>query len=549
MKLVWHIVKKDFRRLAVPLALWAVLLVARGEVGAHLLRGQGLDPGRLFFYWWTASTMLLWLDTVVCVVLVASLVHEDTLVGTGIGWATRPISGGRLLAAKLLGAVLMFGVLPMLVAVRWWLVCGYGAAEMARAALAIADAQFVTVFGALLLAVLTKNMNHFLAWLLGFGLASIAWVFVLSRVVKGLEVELTRGANETRVVFFLALVSIGGALTIAVQFLTRQREQALRVVAVTVGLLAIIFISGGDFSGRWAHAPRSSLLAHGITVAVENPRIERQGAMDFVVRGVPENRGVMASAEHVWRWSDGAIAAASSGVSTGSWPGNAKGRFTGPHDGNIDEWMMQALVAYVPKDGEVPDASIVPVKFLLWADKAARLRTEPASYTGELHVAFLRPTLEFELPVREGEQRKHAGASVRIERAAWSEGQWRVTLVESRPAGLNDGRARLSVATLVANETQPATGFVLVNRARGEAVKLAPGGMPPAKLVIGTQELSWLTWQCELPGEKSADQPDAPPAWLQGATLVVVRYPEAARFDREVKIKNFGAPAEGAAAK
>lgn len=543
MSLVWHIVQKDFRRLAAPLALWALLLVFRGEVGAHVLLGEGLELGRLY-YWTIANLVLLWLDAAVCVLLVAALVHEDTLVGPGSTWVTRPISGGRLLTAKLISAVLMFGVLPMVIALRWWLVCGYGGAELARAALALADIQSATVFAALLLAVLTRNVNEFLGWALGLGLALIAWVFVGSVVVKGTEMEVTRGMNETRVVLFLTLVATGGALVIALQYLTRRRGRAVQVALATAAAVLIVSASGWDWSIWWARPPRTSPLARGITITVEHPKIDRRAELDFVLHGVPRDFGVWASADHVFRWNDGALAAARSDWGTGSWPGSAEWHSLRPHAGTNNDMMMQAYAAYGPKRATAPDESVVPMMFLLWADKADRLRTEPATYTGELHVSLRRPALEFELPLRVGAKGEQNGASVRIDHVDWREGQWRVTLVQSRPKWLTYGKNRPSVATLLTSEGDPTTGFVLMNRARGEAIQLAGGRLLQARLYVGLQELEWSTLECGVPRDPAAENSDAPPAWLKDATLAVVRYHEEAVFDRTVKIEKFGTAEE-----
>ena len=118
MKITWHIVKKDFRRLQVPLVFWALLLVAQILIGVRLLHGDGDNLewfGRLGLY----GNLFFALDLIVTYVLVAMLIHDDPLVGSRVFWLTRPISGARLLGAKLLGIVLMFGVLPVLIWLPW----------------------------------------------------------------------------------------------------------------------------------------------------------------------------------------------------------------------------------------------------------------------------------------------------------------------------------------------------------------------------------------------------------------------------------------------
>lgn len=417
MRLVWHIVKKDFRRLWAPLSAWALLLAARGEVGVRVLRGDGM-AGDGMFYFRIANTTLLWLDAVVCVLLIAALVHEDALVGSRTFWVTRPIGGGRLLAAKLVGAALMFGAVPMVVAVRWWVACGYGGAEMARAALAVADAQAGIVFGALTLAALTKTMSQFLGWALGLGGAAIGWGLAATAIAELTHPEVTRGVIETRGVLMMGALLVGGASVIGAQFFTRRREWAIRVAVATVGLLAGIQASGWDFSKGWARVAESE-----------------------------------------------------------------------------------------EKEEE-----------------------------------------KLELALRAGESVRRAGFGVWIKRVEWSEGECRVSLVESRPDWTGYGWWRPSVASLFERGNGLATEFSLVNREQGEAVKVR-GNRSSRSLLVGTQEIAWLTLKCTVPRDAAERETGAWPRWLEGATLAVVRYHEEARFDREVKVERFGVPTEGAAAK
>ena len=548
MRLVWHIVKKDFRRLGIPLGLWTLLLIAKGEVGVRALSSGGANTDRLL-YFQEAEYMLVLLDAIVNVLLVATLVQEDTLVGTGAFWVTRPIGGGRLLAAKLLGAALMFGGLPLLVALRWWVACGYGAAEMGRAALALADVQVVTVFGAMVLAALTTNINQFFGWALGLGAIAVASGFSLALIAEATHVEITRGIRETRDVMLVVLVAVGGVLVIAVQFFTRRREWALLGVKVAAGLIVVGFAGAWDWSSRWARAPQTSALATEITLAVENVKLEPEGAMDFVLRGVPEDLDVKASADHVWQWSDGTKAAARSGWRLGSWPGAAEWRSLGLSAGNASEEMARAYVTSGPEGASQRDGWLVPMKFFLWPEKAERLQTERASYTGELHGVLLRPKLESELSLRAGDWRGGTSYRVRIDQVEWSEGELRLMLAESQPAWTTYGRHRPSIATMMENVTAPGTAFALVNRARGEAVKLWSGGRRAETLLVGTQELGWRPVRGSVPRTEEEKQSGERPAWLEGATLAVVRYQEEARFDREVKMEKFGGPTEGSVAK
>ncbi len=542
MRLVWHIVEKDFRRLWVPLLLWTLLLVAQSEVGVQALGGDGADLDRLY-YLTIAERTLIFLALIVNMLLVAALVQEDALTGARAFWVTRPIAGGRLLVAKLLGAMLMFGAVPLLASVRWWLVCGYDATQMARATLALADTQTVTVAAALVLAVLTKNMNEFLGWLLGIAVAVIAWVFGVAMMVDGLQVEITRGANETRMVFFLAFTALGAGAVVVHQFLTRRHRRSLGIAAVAAGLLGMVFASGWDFSRWWARAPRTGPAAVQITAKAGGMTDDGRGAMNVLLRHLPPEFGATVAADNVWRWRDGTIAAAQSGFTNASWPGAAEWRALGLSSAAA----ARSYVAGGPEglSGAERDGLAAALRFFVYPEKAERLRTEAATYIGDVKVALWRPELAGELPLRDGAAEARAGFSVRMSHANWRDGEWSVTVVESHPQFSAYGRLQPSIAMLQRADEEPATGYALVNRARGEAVKLWATGRH-ATLLAGTQQITCTTLRCAVPRDAAGDQSDAPPRWLEGATLAVVRYRAGERFEREVTIEHFGGPAEDA---
>ena len=132
MKLVLHMVRKDFLRLRWPLAGWLVLVAAKLGLGFALVLGADLLG-------WKNDSMTsvvvggFVLERVMTFVLVAMLVLEDALVGSTQFWTTRPISGARLLAAKLAGGLLLLWLPEVLLTLPWWLTCGFGGREMAWA--------------------------------------------------------------------------------------------------------------------------------------------------------------------------------------------------------------------------------------------------------------------------------------------------------------------------------------------------------------------------------------------------------------------------------
>lgn len=549
MKLVWHIVQKDFRRLWAPLGLWALLLVVKGELGGRVLASTGTDWDQLY-YLGLMSTTLTVLGMIVNTLLVAALVQEDALVGTRVFWTTRPIGGGRLLAAKVLGSVLMFIVLPLLVAVRWWGLCGYGLAEMGHAALLLAGTQATVVLWALALAALTKNMNEFLGWALGLCVVGTAASFAKAVIDQARQAPTERGITETHSVLLTALALVGVAVVLLVQFKTRRRDRAVLVTIVVAGLAALVSVGDWNFSKLWTPVVPASTLASGVTVSAKNTTTGPLAGVEFTVRGLPDDVGAVAAADHTWQWADGTRATSVSYFSNGLGPGMAEWRALGLPAGAESARTYAAALA----DGATgTDGRRMPMTFFLWPEQVERLRQEAPRYAGVLHVALLRPTLEFEMPLRTGEAGGRAGFNLRIEREEWVEGEWHLTVAESRPVWSSPLQQGAKLPRSAMTETGMETGFALVNRARGEAVRLFT--MPVKRsgvgeLVIGSQEVIWKTiLRCEVPRDAAEKASGERPKWLEGATLAALRYPEVARFDREVTVERFEAAPEGAVTK
>ncbi len=130
MKLVWHIIWKDLRRMRWLLVLWSgviLLQYAAWRAGAGDLKvGTALGVSDLVVALWVLHLVIAWL-------LVPQVLQDDALRDPGAAWQTRPISRGRLLAAKLGGVVLMLCLWPSVLTVPWWMEFGFGAGEIVRA--------------------------------------------------------------------------------------------------------------------------------------------------------------------------------------------------------------------------------------------------------------------------------------------------------------------------------------------------------------------------------------------------------------------------------
>src|ERR1043166_4899007 len=87
---------------------------------------------------------------------------------TAFARSSRPISRGRLLLAKAVGAFAMVALIPVAVALPWWLWCGFSAGQVVQAASeTLAVLTLVIICGALL-ATLTDSLARAMLWTLVF---------------------------------------------------------------------------------------------------------------------------------------------------------------------------------------------------------------------------------------------------------------------------------------------------------------------------------------------------------------------------------------------
>ena len=297
MKLTWHIVWKDLRR-----HRWALVVLALLHVGmiygAELafgsnLRGTGTGFGALWDARSTAPAGLLMAAALVLsYVLVAGFVHSDPAVGMTAEWVTRPISGARLLGAKVLGLVLGVVMVPIAVLLPWWLGCGYGWAEVVTAARSIGLFQGLIVVVGLPFAALTERYSRFLFWTL------VGLVLLIGAALVTVPVAITSPwaeARETRsAVAFGLIIATALAGTIH-QFLTRRRNRS--VVLVVSGFLAAWIVSL-TWSWVWLRdekppvpanikAAEIALVPSGVQVRVR-PRGLDEVRVSLLARGVPE---------------------------------------------------------------------------------------------------------------------------------------------------------------------------------------------------------------------------------------------------------------------
>ena len=178
MKLLCHIVAKDARRFLPAVSLWvaifSVYVFSEWRL-AYALPDDAEGLVRLRFF----ERLFFIVQLLTGYVFAAVLVLEDSPFGTSMFWLTRPISGSRLLAAKVVSCGLWFGVLAVLMAIPWWLVGeGETSGEIFVRGGKLLLWQTCVIGTAVVLAAFTGGLGRFLVWSIGAASAAFGVMLI-----------------------------------------------------------------------------------------------------------------------------------------------------------------------------------------------------------------------------------------------------------------------------------------------------------------------------------------------------------------------------------
>lgn len=568
MKLIWHIVKKDLARMQLPLALWTLLLLAKIALGAVLRAGGGVDV-----VWFTRIelyvTLCTWLGVVMIYALVALLIHEDALVGTQAGWKTRPISGARLLGAKLLGLLLMFGILPVVISLPWWLVCGFGLPEIGTAMLETLGWQALFVLPSLALAVLSHNFGrYFTLTMVVIFFVGMTGLFQLAYLPDISRASLT--VQETRVWVLLVFVMVGIAGVVLHQFLTLRtwRSSLLGLTAILLGMGSLSLWPWDLVTPFRSGIPE---VARGMTLTLKKAIVSKNAeklptdvAVEMKLQNVPDDLAVLGYTSKLsWRGADGSwlgamgwVQVEGRGIATTRPIHHALNLPAEVEDEETQRWWTEKrakfpkryLTPLVPHEGELDVNGHVNVKGYLAEQLPDKLDQ------GELTVGLelARPVPLLEVPLRTGVRQAVGARSFRIVR------------VEQNPDKARKGRESDLILRVV--ETQPANvlrfirplfrrgygwgfnnlnvgaGYWSVSRLQGKAVGVGSMGNGPTVLVNGVM-VTWSHLDFRAPRVvRNGEWVDWRPDWADVVTLVFMGYNDGASFDLSTKVDRLVEP-------
>ncbi len=239
MKLVWHIVRKDFRRLRLYLAGWlglVILMLIVTGIGPHL---QERTQVLLFFM----GPLLPVAKIFLVALIVSSLVQNDTPVGSTAFWLSRPVSGGTLLVSKTLFLVVTL-ILPT-VAVEAIFLCFHGVTghDLLRSLPDGLFWQLLTIAVFMIPASLTRNLPRmfllgflfFVASVCSYGMVSL--VLRYYRYERGFFPPLTLQTSSW-IGLCLCFLVVAGAI-IGHQYVTRRTRISLILVFLGMFLCCV----------------------------------------------------------------------------------------------------------------------------------------------------------------------------------------------------------------------------------------------------------------------------------------------------------------------
>ena len=261
MTVAMHILRKDVRRFAWWLAVWiatCVLAIARDHVIRALepiVNGDVATPLRVLAIAvdaiaWTAPLM----RTLLFVLLVPMVVHEDPLVDSRAFWLTRPIGGRRLFLGKLAFVVLLLVLPGVTTEVAELVVDGAHARQIALATPEIALEWSVWAAALFALSSLTASFPGLFVASARASALALCVIMLLSLPLfgRGPIVDVYRewvtvsdsspSVDATRVIVVLCLAVALTMMVAGIQYLTRRTRLTWTAVTVSFACLVLVYM-------------------------------------------------------------------------------------------------------------------------------------------------------------------------------------------------------------------------------------------------------------------------------------------------------------------
>lgn len=507
MSLTWHIVKKDLRRMALPVGLWLVFIAGtawwfRGlAVSAETVRRGDVQN------WIQGLEALLGLSAglqlVAGMILAAVLIQEDVVGGTTAHWQTRPIPGLRLLGAKAIAAGLLLVITPVVVLVPVWMACGFSATEWAGAAMEFAAWQCVATLVAMGFAALARNLGQFV-----FTLA----VWLVAYVFLGVGVALRQmlvhsyvssGATRTAVVLIFSLPLMVILVVLVRHYRTRE---AYRGWVFLIGLIPLALLIRLVWPWNWEMDRSLQPCAPVKVVKVIYPK---EGPAKLVLK-VPDGvkQGTLLAPRA------GSFAMARHGTKP------VLGNF---YNAGLDgSWGTEAAMAVA--NHRPVEAPIWVLPFGMREPLAEGMSGGKIGMTGAvMSLMVVRPSIVCELPLQAGAEAQQGSNLTRMVSVESAYGNAGTVIVLEEREYWNKFRPNFGgYGARSARDNYQWDCFLLVNRRLGltQPIPLEEVGA----LGLDSISIHVRSLKLEAPTRLVAGRREPIPGWEDGAVLVKVRF-------------------------
>ena len=257
MSLILHLVRKDFRRIRVILAIWYPILILSVVLDAKIdlfLDGRGpaqevgtpssAELNLAVFV--LVGLLVVFFDLLMRAAIVSKLVHDDATVGSTAFWLSRPITGGTLLASKAI--LLALSMIPADIAVQMVTSSHLSGSPSISPQVFLMPVVSTAVF--MMLAVVTPSLAQMAV--LGGIMAGVTWgaFLVLSWLATPLLVggeDIVEVATNATIRTSPWLLLLGVCLAVIYhQYLTRRTKRSL-VIAFSGIPAFLLFLAVGWF--------------------------------------------------------------------------------------------------------------------------------------------------------------------------------------------------------------------------------------------------------------------------------------------------------------
>ncbi|HVZ64632.1 MAG TPA: hypothetical protein VG838_18320 [Opitutaceae bacterium] len=547
MKLIWHVVKKDLRRARWLLPAWLAVIGLQVALGAWARTGsdwffQVRDGVRV------VNGILIWLQLLTVMFFAAEIVQEDSLVEPNAHWLVLPLSGRRLLAAKLAGLAIIVWLLPLVLLWPWWLSNHWGTRDLALGTLILIGLHTLIALPALMVASLTDSWTRFLTWMAIFTLAVVVAGMSLAAFYEAIpfEVRPPETLPLSRAAVGIAIIVGLGGIVLANQYLTRRRRGSLAVVGVAA-LAAMLALA------VWPSDFMAAALA-AVTPALPPSRPLR---LDFSLSGgtkPPTGKGTFLQPVGL------DVAGSIGGLEPGEaiygqllnyeWKwGNAIERRSAPKQGVLVAFFSGRPETNVPGPARSPD--LFPRRDTLYSlgmppvpsYVVSRLLREPAEFRATAEMAVIHPEILAEVAPRAGVRFGRGAERYAIVAVMPAETDLNLVMVHTLPISDTIDLQRFPFVSY--------RSFVFFNRSDREIIKTLGRTSTIGKTsnddfgsFAGVQ-VTRITYRAYSPKEYFPDRPrnerygPVDPLWFNDVALIWTENRAVARFETEIVEPHF----------